>query len=118
MLQAIENLLPPVANNLIQPDTAVDSDEQGPVVDPGGLGVGGHVRIHQLVPDANDLGFALALVHSKFGKDFRQEVAGPLGASFPGFLQRHDVDAVQLCQRPLASAAPRGTKWRDESRRS
>jgi hypothetical protein len=25
---------------------------------------------------------------------------------------------VQLRQRPLASGAPRGTKWRDKSRRS
>src|SRR2546421_4483142 len=75
VLQAVEDFLAPIADDLIEPDAAVHGDEQCALVQAGRLGVGSQVRVDQVVPDAGDLCFRAATVQTEPAEDRGHHVA-------------------------------------------
>ena len=64
VLQAVEDFLAPIADDLIEPDAAVHGDEERALSDASRLGVGDDVWIEQVVPDLGYLRFAAAAFDS------------------------------------------------------
>lgn len=76
MLEAREDFAAAVADNFVEPDTAIDVHEEGSVADARGLGVGDHVRVEQLVPDVDEFGLGAFAIEAEpvedGGHEFRR----------------------------------------------
>src|SRR6266536_2864027 len=115
VLQAVEDFLATIADDLIEPGAAVHRDKQGALVQAGRLGVRGDGRVNQIVPYARDLGLGSAAVEPEIGQHTRHDIADGFGARDLSLLQRREIKAAPLRQDALARTRPRRAEGRDAS---
>lgn len=74
VLNPFEDLLTPVADEFLKPDTVIHGHHESPADEGDRLGVGGDLGINDLVPEDGDLGLGLATVNPDPLKDSRQQI--------------------------------------------
>src|SRR5205823_7263910 len=79
------------------------------------LGVGGEVRIDEVVPDPNDFGLGAAAVQTESVQDGGHDVGDRFAARRPSLFQWRRIDTAPFAQRALAGARLRRTEWRNAS---
>src|SRR2546430_16388126 len=115
VLQAVEDFLAAIADDFTEPNAAVHGDEQCSFVQSSWLGVGGEVRIDEVVPDANDFGLGAAAVQTEPVQDGGHDVGDRFAARRPSLFQWRRIDTAPFAQRALAGARLRRTEWGDAS---
>ena len=106
VLEAFEDFFAAVADNLGQPDAAVDVYEEGAFVEVGGLGVGGDGGIDGGVPDFDNLGIVAAGLEIHVRHEFGEDFGGTFGRHLAGDFQRGDIDAAPLGKDTGAGGIP------------
>src|SRR5262245_55951977 len=76
VLQAVEDIETPVADDFTQPSVAIDVDEQGAAGQASRLGMGGHGRVDEVIPDPDDFGLLLAAIHAQLTEDPWEDIGG------------------------------------------
>src|SRR6266436_293844 len=79
VLETVQNFLPAIADDFVQPGAMIYVYEHGAFVEAGGLSMRGDQGIEQMVPDADDLRFAPAAVHAQMSEHFGHDGADGLG---------------------------------------
>lgn len=74
MLKAGEDFFPAIAHYFVQPNAAVNRDEQGSLVKACWLCVCNHRRIYEVIPDFEDFGFELPLIDPEFFQDLGHDL--------------------------------------------
>src|SRR5256885_3010312 len=115
VLQAGEDFLAAIADDFTEPNAAVHGDEQCSFVQSSWLGVGGEVRIDEVVPDANDFGLGAAAVQTEPVQDGGHDVGDRFAARRLSLFQWRRIDTPPFAQRALAGARPGRTEWRNAS---
>lgn len=98
MTKALEDFAAAVANDFIEPDVAIDIDEERAFGDADGLGVLGNDRVHEVVPDFQDFEFGLLAFKSESLENAGDEVADRFGAASERLLGLSEIDAAKLGQ--------------------
>lgn len=93
-LEAFEGFLAVIADDLREPDTAVDGDEQGSLGEADGAGMGGDARVDDPFPDFDDLCLGLAVIDADATEDGWEDIANPTVGADEGGFERAQVDAT------------------------
>jgi hypothetical protein len=104
MLQPGENLFAVIADDLAQPNVAIDRDEQSAFVQAGRLRVSDNVWVKEIVPDLYNLSLTPPAIHAQVGQHTRHDGARRLGSQGSCLLEGHQIDASPLSHDALARA--------------
>lgn len=99
LLESPEDVVPPITDDFGQPDVVVHADEEGAVFEQArGACVGDDLRVHQGLPDFEDLGLLAALVESEFGQDLGENLGRGAEAGLERVFQIGEIHASPLGQ--------------------
>ena len=69
VLKPFQNLTPPVSDDFVEPNAAVDAHKERALAQTGWLRMGDNIRVKQVLPDFEDLALGTAAFKSQIGQD-------------------------------------------------
>ena len=102
VLETLEDFSAAVADDFVQPDTAVNADKQSAFVNPRRAGMGGDRRVYEMAPDLEDFRFGLTPLDAQAREHSRHHVGHRMGGAIAHSFCGDPLPSTPLGQGSLA----------------